>query len=201
MKDWRKAVGPLQSHTQSNLWCLRFLPWFPSWPWGYPYRWLPLVGFRAPVPTAAFLQTFPIQGWPHTASAGHAAIPPSGAADLQHHTLIGLLLWIVLCIWVCGNCDSAACCSHTNGLQGFMLHSDLLWEVLKPRLPPRYDGPWAISSAFHREEAWLPFLAYVCHEEDHRSPAFATGLGPHWFLLKSISIYLEWAEALVYFNN
>lgn len=137
----------------------------------------------------------------HTGVTSHSKCWTCCHASLWGHSFttsyIGLLLWIVhLSVW-------ELWLSCTLFLYRWIARVYAsLWPALrctKTMIPTQIW--WAISSGFHHEEAWLPFLACVCHEKDHSSPAFATGLGPNWFLLQSISIYLDWGEVLVCVKN
>lgn len=63
------------------------------WPWGYPYRWLPLLGFRELVPIAA-IPTDLFHTVLTSHSAGHAAIPPPGVSPVAVVLLVMLLIYI-----------------------------------------------------------------------------------------------------------
>lgn len=65
------------------------------WPWGYLYRWLPLLGFRELVPAAAIPADLS-----HTVvtshSAGHAAVPPPGVSPVAVVLLVMLQIYNVI---------------------------------------------------------------------------------------------------------
>lgn len=149
------------------------------------YRCLSL-GFRELMPTAAIPADLS-----HTAVTSHSkrwtcCLPsPRGQPWWQWFSwwcrwftlCVGSSLRIVLCIWVCGSCNPDSCVPFPYRWIAGVYAS--LWPALRgtKTTTPSQMG-CAISSAFHCGETRLPFLAYVYHEEDHVSPAFATGLGP-----------------------
>ncbi|KAF2988447.1 hypothetical protein EK904_004952 [Melospiza melodia maxima] len=122
----------------------------------------PFLASRELVPTAAIpADLFHTLVTSH--SAGHAAIPHPEVSPVAVVLLVMLLIYDII--------DRLVPLNRAPHLS--------VWQLC--------DGPWAKSSTFRCGEAWLPFLAWVCYEEDHSSLAFATGLGTNYFPLQSIS--------------